>query len=280
MQDEVTASIVATVSGRVEAAGVERVQRSPTTNMRAYEYVLAAKVLHHRSTREDNAEAQKMIAKAIELDAKYAHAHAWHGCIMGQSWVNNWCADRDVAWNTIVADLETALTLDDNDSDVHRILAAINLNRGNHEAARYHQERALALNPNYDLIVVQQGEYLTWVGRSEEGVDWIKKAMRLNPHHPARFWNHLGRAYFVARKYPEALEAFRHISKPDKFHHAFMAATATMAGDPTTAELHRKHVLAADAGFAVDAYLATLPYQRKEDTDHHREALLRAGLPQ
>jgi adenylate cyclase len=280
MQDEVTASIVATVSGRVEAAAVERFQRSPTTNMRAYEFLLAAKVLHHRSTAADNAEAQRMIEKALELDPQYAHAHAWRGCIVGQSWVYGWCADRDVAWSTIGTELATALSLDDNDSDVHRILAAINLNRGDHEAAQYHQERALALNPNNDLIVVQHGEYLTWVGRPEEGVEWIRKAMRLNPHHPERFWNHLGRAYFVARKYPEAIEAFRHISKPDQFHQAFLAAAAAMAGDPATADIHRKQTLAVNAGFTVEDYLGTLHYKRPEDTEHHREALLRAGLPQ
>lgn len=279
-QDEVTSSIVATVSGRVEAASVDRVQRNPTTNMRAYEYLLAAKVLHHRATPQDNTEAQKMIGKAIELDPNYAHAHAWRGCIVGQSWVYGWCPDRETAWSTIVDELGTALTLDDNDSDVHRILAAINLNRGDHEAARHHQERALALNPNNDLIVVQQGEYLTWVGKAEEGVDWIRKAMRLNPHHPERFWNHLGRAYFVARKYPEAIEAFRHISKPDQFHHAFLAAAWAMAGDPAAAEPHRKQVLALDGRFTVEAYLGTLHYQCRDDAEHHREALIRAGLPQ
>ncbi|QIG52625.1 adenylate/guanylate cyclase domain-containing protein [Nordella sp. HKS 07] len=280
MQDEVTSSIVATLSGRVEAAAVERVQRSPTSNMRAYEYVLTAKVLHHRSTVQANAEAQRMIEKAIELDPKYAHAHAWRGCIVGQSWVYNWCPDRDTAWNTIVAELATALSLDDNDSDVHRILAAISLSRGDHEAARYHQERALALNPNNDLIVVQQGEYLTWVGKPEEGVEWIHKAMRLNPHHPERFWNHLGRAYFVARRYPEAIESFRHISKPDQFHLAFLAAAAAMAGDPAAADSYRRQALALDASLAVEAYLATLHYKRTEDAAHHREALIRAGLPQ
>jgi adenylate cyclase len=48
---------------------------------------------------------------------------------------------------------------------VHRILAALNLNRDEYDKAAYHQEQALALNPNYDLVVVQQGELLTWLGR-------------------------------------------------------------------------------------------------------------------
>ena len=71
---------------------------------------------------------------------------------------------------------------------------------------------------------MQQGEVLTWLGRPEEGIEWIEKAMRLNPYHPERFWNHLGRAHFVARQYAEAVDAFKRITAPDHSHHAFLAA--------------------------------------------------------
>jgi adenylate cyclase len=109
IQDEVTASIVATLPGRLEAVAQERAIRKPTDNMAAYECVLAAKVLHHRSTREDNEKAQVLINRAIELDPNYAHAFAWRACILGQTWVHNWCADRDATWNAVVADLECGI---------------------------------------------------------------------------------------------------------------------------------------------------------------------------
>src|SRR5262245_32951239 len=83
---------------------------------------------------------------------------------------------------------------------------------------------ALALNPNDDLIVVQQGEVLTWIGEAEPGIEWIQKAMRLNPYHPERFWNYLGRAYFVARRYSEAVKAFQRINRADHSHLSFLAA--------------------------------------------------------
>ena len=50
------------------------------------------------------------------------------------------------------------------------------------------------------------------MGQAEEGIEWILKAMRLNPYHPERFWGLLGRAYFLARRYDEAVEAFRHVN--------------------------------------------------------------------
>jgi adenylate cyclase len=279
IQDEVAASIVATLPGRLEAVAQERAIRKPTDNMAAYECVLAAKVLHHRSTLEDNDKAQVLINRAIELDPNYGHAFAWRACILGQTWVRNWCADRDATWNAIVANLETALSLDDRDADVHRVLAAVNINRDDLEAAIYHQEKGLALNPNYDLIVVQQGELLTWLGRPEEGVEWIRKAMRLNPHHPERFWSHLGRAYFVARGYREAIDAFRHISKPDHLQLAFLAASHAQWGEMEAARNYAGKVLAMDPQFTVEQYMTTLHYKLPEDAEHHREALLAAGLP-
>ncbi len=279
VQDEITSAIVATLPARVEAAAHERVQRKRPESMAAYECVLAAKVLHHRSTSADNGQAQELLDRALTLEPTYAHAHAWKACVLGQTWVNGWCDDRDAIWNSVLAELTLALKLDDNDADVHRILAAVNVNAGNLDKAAYHQERALALNPNNDLIVVQQGEVLTWLGRAEEGITWIRRAMRLNPHHPERFWGHLGRACFVARRYAEAVESYGHISKPDPTHHATLAAAHLRNGEAAAAARHARAVLEAQPAFTVSDHLSTLHYARDEDRHHHRQALLDAGLP-
>jgi len=279
IQDEMTRAIVATLPGRVEAARHDRAKRKPTDNMAAYECVLAAKVLHHRSNRDDNAQAQHLLDRALALDPNYAHAHAWKACVLGQTWVYNWCADRETTFQQLASELEITLGLDDNDSDVHRILAALNLNRDDHDKAAYHQERALALNPNYDLVVVQQGELLTWLGRPDEGIDWIKKAMRLNPYHPERFWSHLGRACYSAEKYTEAADAFSRITRPDHTHHAFLAATFAQMGNAVAAATHAAEVLKREPTFSVAAHLTTQHYKREADRLHYETGLLKAGLP-
>jgi len=279
IQDEITRAIVATLQGRVEAATQDRAKRKPTDNMIAYECVLAAKVLHHRSTRSDNEQAQRLLDRALALDPNYAHAHAWKACVLGQTWVYDWCTDRDATFEQVGAELELSLALDDNDSDVHRILAAVNLNRDDHDKAAYHQERALTLNPNYDLVVVQQGELLTWLGRPEEGIDWIKKAMRLNPYHPERFWSHLGRACYCAEKYAEAVEAFSRLTRSDHTHHAFLAATFAQMGNSVAAAAHAAEVIKREPRFSVAAYLGTQHYKHELDRRRHEAGLLKAGLP-
>jgi adenylate cyclase len=279
IQDEVTASIVGVLPGRIEAATRARAEHKPTSSMAAFECVMTARVLHHRSTREDNTAALAMAERAIELDPRYGQARAWRACILGQSWVNGFCTDRDATWNQVVAELERAAALDDDDADVHRIRAAVGIARGDLDKASYHQERAFGLNPNDDLVVVQQGELLTWLGRPEEGIDWIRRAMRLNPYHPPRFWSHLGRAQFVAQRYADAVESFNRLSPLECVHHSFLAACRAQLGDGAGARQHSDAVLKLVPDFTVANHLGTMHYRRDEDLQHHRDALLKAGLP-
>src|SRR5262249_19113921 len=180
--------------------------------------------------------------------------------------VYGWCADAEATVRTVVGEATLALSLDENDSDVHRILAAVNLSlRRDHDKALYHQERALALNPNDDLVVVQQGEMLTWIGQAEQGIEWIQKAMRLNPYHPERFWGHLGRAYFVARRYDEAVKAFRRISRADYSHLAFLAACYAQLGDTAAAQGTVQDVLPRAPPLSVQALIPTPHYNAEND---------------
>jgi adenylate cyclase len=279
IQDEMTSAIVAVLPGRVEAATRDRAARKPTDSMAAYECLVSAKVLHHRSTREDNAEALRLVSRATKLDPKYAHAHAWRACILGQAWTYDWCENIEATEEEIERELTLALALDDNDSDVHRILAAVWVIRNDFDKATYHQQRALRLNPNDDLIVVQQGEILTWLGQPDEGVEWILKAMRLNPFHPDRFWSHLARAHFVARRHAQAADCMRHIAAPNLAQRAFLAACHAHLGDTAAAAEQVREVLKQRPTFRIDEHVVPmLHYRRDGDLAHHREGLLMAGF--
>ena len=277
LQDEITQTIASTIPGRVEE--VERVKPKRPNDLAAYDYVIRGKLLHHQITRKDNEEARKLLDKAIALDPECSIAWAWKACTLGQAWVHGFIeSDEDVIPEAMEA-LQKAHSLDPNESECHRLMAAVSLLQRDFEKAEHHQERGLALNPNYDLIVVQNGELYTWTGRAEEGVDWILKAMRLNPFHPERFWSHLGRAYFVARCYEEAIDAFKRIAQLDAGQKSFVAACHAALDRDDKAKSVVKEVLDLEPEFSSHSFVETLPYRDESDRVYHREALKAAGLP-
>ena len=88
--------------------------------------------------------------------------------------------------------------------------------------------------------------------------------MRLNPYHPERFWNHLGRAYFVARRYAEAIDAFSRIGARTPTTRFGPQQLAQM-GDATAAKAHAEEVLRRERNSgSIDGYMMTLHYRHEE----------------
>jgi adenylate cyclase len=96
-------------------------------------------------------------ARAIELDPDYAHAHAWRACVYGQAWTYQWCEDRDVLRDLIMTRSTSRLPSTTTTATCTASWPR-STSRSRFEKAQHHQDRALVLNPNDDLIVVQKGE--------------------------------------------------------------------------------------------------------------------------
>lgn len=278
LQDEITRAIVAVLPGRLEADRTERATRALPCDMKAYDYVLRGKIHHHNFTAEDNAKALKNLNKAIELDPNYADAHAWKACTLGQAWVRGFDTGLDDVIGQALAEIDKAYSIDESGPECHRLLAGVAILQNDLEKAKEHTERGLVLSPNHDLIVVQKGELLTWMGEADEGAKWVEKAIRLNPFHPDRYWTHLGRARFVARRYEDALEALKKNAAPDANTYALMAASAAYLDDAEQSQSCAAKVLEVEPSFTVADYMAGLHYKNDTDADHHRQGLIKAGL--
>jgi serine/threonine protein kinase/Tfp pilus assembly protein PilF len=261
IQDDVTRTIVATLVNRVEAARLEEVRRAPTESLAAYDCLLRGKDHHHRHTLEDNARAQELLSRAIELDPDYALAHAWLACTLGQ------CMSMSRAnyFDRFLECLQTAHSIDPNESECHRLSAACLMLTGRLDEALPHQERALALNPNDDRIVSQMGEMLTYFGRAEEALAWIRLAIRLNPFHLDNTFLDLGRALYCMQRWQEAADALQRISKPLVSHHAYLASCHLQLGDREAAERSKSAILAANPSFEVEGFMKSLLFKRRED---------------
>ena len=206
VQDEIVQMLVATLVGRVEADSLDHARRKAPESLAAYDCFLRGKDYHHRFTLEDNTRAIEMFERAVVLDPAYALGYAWLACALFQRTF----FDQDQALFTrCFEQVQKAYMLDGGESEVHRILGAFHLVWQEFDKAEFHLERALTLNPNDDRIVCQMGELATFLGRPEEGEQWVRRAMRLNPYYMPRYWLRLARALYHQGRFEEALDALQ-----------------------------------------------------------------------
>ena len=276
VQDEVTSTVVATVAGRVEAAHLDGIRRVPTDNLAAYDCLLKGKDHHHRYSKQDNTEAQQWLTRAIELDPDFALAHAWMACVLAQS---HSFTPNPSMFDRAYESVTRANELDDGESECHRILAAYHLIRRQHADAQRHQTRAMALNPNDDRIVCQNGELMVMMGDPVGAIEWIERAIRLNPHHPDNYHYEYARALYGAGRHAEATRSLREIGSPRLPHLAFLAASLSRFGDEASARVTVSRALELRPHLTAAGFARSVPYRDPKDADRLSEDLRAAGLP-
>jgi adenylate cyclase len=258
VEDEITRVIVATLAGRVEADQLARVARKPSASLEAYDWLLKAKMHHHRYTLEDNALAQECLERACGLDPNFALAYAWSACVL----VQRHHLQTDFGLFARAREfLQRACALEEGESECHRILASASLNGRRFEEAEHHQRRALELNPNDDRILSQMGELLTYLGRAAEALPWIELAIRLNPYRSDTTCYDHARALYQLGRAAEAQAALRPIRTLRLPHLVYHAAIAARLGDAAQAAQRLAEIRRVDPAFAVEAFVGSLPYE-------------------
>jgi TolB-like protein len=291
VQDDVTKRIVATLVPRIESEELEKSRRHPTGHMRAYDCYLRGMAEYHAA--RDGAgigRARRHFEDAIRMDADFARAYVQLARI--ENVMTTYAAAgtplgplRLRAWELTLR----AASLDDSDPTTHLSLAWGHLYRKEFEAAQRHLDIATQLNPNDAELAVDRGTTLMCLGDPDTAIELINAGIRLNPFHSDSCLADLAEAYYVARRYDDAIKIAEQIADPWPRFAGWRAAAYAMAGRQADAEqagdAFQKKVREIWAG-APNAgpadYIAWLlswsPFRRQEDTDHLVNGLERAGL--
>ncbi len=287
VQDEVVRTVVATLAGRLDQAGRESAEQKPPSNLRAYDFFLRGRDQFLHMTCGDNRNAREMFAKAIELDPGYAPAYAGLAKSNFLDWYGGWSADLQASFQQGVALAEKSVALDDTDSRTHTALGWARLASRDYDHARFHLERALALNPSDTRAIVHFARYLMCTGEPGEAIGQLGDADRLNP-----FGKHgwqKGMTYYTVRDYDAAIQALTSLRDPIALVRVWLAACYAQAGreDEARAEARKcdetAQAEAAETGVSHDIPWTRFapercPYRNSDDTDHLAEGLRKAGL--
>jgi adenylate cyclase len=280
VQDEVTSRIVATLAGKLAESERRRARSGQTENLEAYDCVLRGRELWERFTPEDNREARRLYEKAIELDPDYARAYASLAWTYLVEHSERWGHAEDQPLEQALKWARQGVAVNPASHSNHLALGQVCLSEGLHEEALDALETAIALNPNDADGYVFLAQALNRSGRSGEAITLIEKAQRLNPAAPHWYsWN-LGIAYYLARRYDDAVTALRRGRPIGAMAYRWLAASYAQLGRELDAQAAAQEYLKRTPDFSIASHLEMLHFQHAPDREHYAEGLRKAGLPE
>ncbi|MBI3349587.1 MAG: winged helix-turn-helix domain-containing protein [Burkholderiales bacterium] len=282
-QTEIAAKVAAAVAPQVQDEEVAQARHRPTDSHDAYDCVLRALAgMVKLGTPEFDAAGQ-LLTRAVALDPGYAQAHAhlaWWYSLRQFDGLSS--ADGQEGRLALDHALQS-VRLDARDAWALSVAGYMLSLQKQHDEALDLFDRALTLNPSCAAAWARSAATLCYVGRAEEALARLDRAMRLSPFDQHMFW-HLticGGASFVARRYDESAgwlgKALR-LTPGFNGARRLQIAALVRTGELAEARALAEQFLIDCPKFSVQEFGQWSPMQRPH-LDDLMSALRLAGLP-
>ncbi len=281
VQDEVTRRIVATLAGKVAATEQQRARANDRTdNLRAYELVLRGRELWFRFTPEDNLEARRLYERAIELDPDYARAYgslAWTYMI---EYDRHWTDNPEETLDRALEFARKGVDVNPMSHSNFLTLGQVLMSQGRLDKAVNAVNKGIELNPNdadgYAFLAFAN----CYLGEPEKAIELIEHSLQLNSSSSTWRRAFFVTAYFVARRYEQAVDAMYRLESPPFYIYRWFSAALAHLGRTEEARAAFKEYLQHNPGFSLAKHLETLRFRKPEDAEHYAEGLRKAGAPE
>ena len=290
LQDKITKKIVAALEVTLTADEEKQAGLRETSDPAAYEAYLKGMAHYRRKTPEDFAKAIPYLDEAVERDPNYSRAYAALAAVYWES--SRYRYEKKLDMSEPEADLTANIYLAEAMRDptplAHYIASDIHRSFGRHQEAITEATRAIALDANDPIGYYAMASALIWAGNPADGAEFIKKAMRLDPHSPPDYLYQLGKARFFMERYDDALAALEEVKRrfPDYDWTFFYLAAVYGHLDreqeaKSAIETFNERMAKAGASLVISLQWIDLwPFKERKDIELLREGLRAAGVPE
>ncbi|HEX5435913.1 MAG TPA: protein kinase [Gemmatimonadaceae bacterium] len=182
VQDEITASIVETVTRALQLGGLRGQVPVPAThNLGAYDLYLLGRHQVNQRSEASLRRARELFQQAIDLDPAYAPA--WSGLADASALFATSIFALPAEMFPVAAEAaRRAIELDSSLADAHASLGLVKLHWDWDWAGALDElHRAIALNPNLESAHRWLSAYLAGIGRFDEAMPIAERALLLDP---------------------------------------------------------------------------------------------------
>ncbi len=214
IQSQIAEAIATELKAVITPNEKQLIEKTPTTNLAAYEAYLQGIFYWRKFTQLDEEVALQYFEQAIEKDPKYALAYAGI-CNVWQLRSNASFASPSEAIPKEMAALTKALELDSTRAEVYHSLAFFKTYiRWDLKGGESSIKKAITLNPNYVDAYLLYEEILMITGRMKEAMEQVEIALKLDPLN-ILCKTEYGLTSYFSRRYDDAINAFKEVLKTD-----------------------------------------------------------------
>jgi serine/threonine protein kinase/tetratricopeptide (TPR) repeat protein len=179
IQEQVSEKIVDALMVKLSPTEKLVLAKRPTQNAEAFDYNLRARDALYRMTKNDVKYAIQLFSKAIELDNRYAAAHAGMGEAYAHLYAN--FERKESYLDKAVEACLKALMYDETLSEAYAALGMAYFDKRKFDEALMAVEKAIEFDPDSFIAHWIRGRIYHITDRDREAIEPYKKAVKLNP---------------------------------------------------------------------------------------------------
>jgi TolB-like protein/class 3 adenylate cyclase/tetratricopeptide (TPR) repeat protein len=283
VQTEVAEKVAAALGGdmtmgEISRAEIQRAKRLRPKDLTAYDYFQLGK--EAKATLSNLDQGIDDLTKAIALDPQLARAYSV------RAWLYNFKimfgADAATGLKQMVADAEKAIQLDPQDCESLETLAFARLFQSRWAEAESQFRSSVDMCPGNSHVLSLAASGFSYLGRAEEGAGFADRALRLDPRMTPANLMGLKDAYYMARRYRDAIAVVHRMPEDSRSRDSwvFLTAGQSRLGRPQEADAARARLLQAFPDVSAERMLnEDYAFARKEDEDFFVDSFRVAGLP-
>jgi len=283
LQDELTKEIVTSLDVELVSGEKGRYQRDRFTNPEAGEALYRCMALFHMFNETSLAQARKHIEQFKRLEPDSVLGYVWEAQLCVREIFMGWSESREASIKNLGELLEKALQIDDKDPMALNYAAEHQLFLGNHDQGIAYAKQAVAEGPSMEAPYNTLGRIQMFNGSPLEGIENMKRGMRLSPTQFATRSGLLGTAYRNARQLDLAVDTLEAtVKRFSKFVAGWVALAScyVLMGREKEAMQKVAEILRLDPTYTIARYTSPNLYRDKDSMEIWADSLRKAGLPE
>ena len=282
VQDELTREIVTALDVALVSGERGRHQRDRVKNPEAREALYRGMAQFYKFDETSHPQAKMFFEQFTRLEPDSILGYVWQAQMCQMEIFMGWSEDRDLSLKNMEVLLEKALKIDERDPLALGHAGMHQLFLGNHDQSIAFAKQALVEAPGMDSPYYSLGWFQMFNETPLEGIENLKRALRLSPVETAPRSTILGTAYRNAGQLELAVAT---LEKTVKRFPAFISGRVALTscyvlmGKEKEAKQEAREILRRDPAYTIARYTTPNLYRNKETMEKWAESLRKAGIP-